>query len=66
MTEPMNDLLGDAIRESIPPEPFYCYGCSATHSARCKGCDSRLCGNKAAGCEFADCPDCNEEASHVE
>ena len=58
------DLLGKVIREPMEPAPpFYCYGCGATYSAKCKKCGTRFCGNRRRGrevyCYEAVCPKCD-------
>lgn len=51
------DLLGDEVKEQEQATAFYCFGCTATYSAKCKKCGERHCGNKC--CQFYECEKCS-------
>src|SRR5574337_153381 len=57
----MRDLLGDEVENVVrlpkeQPPPFYCYGCAATYSTKCRKCGTRHCGN--TDCQFHACEEC--------
>lgn len=52
----MHDLFGHEIKTREPWQPFYCFACTATYSAKCKRCGTRHCGNK--NCQFHECEEC--------